>query len=366
MDFTISKEEQKKLINSSEIQKAKDLVNKNRQEFLAYSRSMWGYFGYSSIAIITPWHDDPDLNSIFSFKISKKFLDLFNLFVELKIDLETYSIISLSIAKPEQYSSIFNLFCNTSSRSWVKKLVNYANDNSIINEVAKFILHYIHLQIEYKGVAKIPQSIVVRKDKGSGYHLETYCKLVDRIHFLRDNEIDMLDWLDEKVKIFVGFFPDAEININTIVNVNGVDPDIEEFKKRSKDSWKEIRSFLGLSSECVFVDGAIPKGWLPSSEDSDDLKKIVKINGDGFYFYSNGAQRRGKFHYMKNKYFMIKCDPSNFQEFKKDWRDIRLISGMPTWEEYLKSGKFPGLWDSEGNHTSKGKSIKWRKERKSL
>jgi len=363
MELEISKEEKKKLIKEYEIKKAKDLLNKHKKELQVYSRTMWGYFGYSASSDIVPWHDNPDLDASFNFKTSRKFLTLFNLLDSLKIDLEIYSIITLSIAKSEKYSSAFKLFNDTGAKSWIKKLVSYANDNTLIEEVAKFILHYIHLQIEYKGVARIPQSAIVRKDK-EGYYLETYCKLVDRIRFLRDNEIDIEEWLSEKVKIFVGWFPDSEININTMVNVNGVDPDIEEIKKRSKDSWKEIRSFLGLSSECIFVDGKIPKGWLPSTDDADDLKKIVKITGDGFYFYENGVQRRGRSHYMKNKYFMINCDSSNFQEFRNEWRDVRLISSMPTWEEYNKYGRMPGLWDAEGSSTNgRGKNVKWRKSK---
>jgi len=117
-----------------------------------------------------------------------------------------------------------------------------------------------------------------------------------------------------------------------------------------------------LSNDCVFSDKCIPKGWLPASEDGEDLKKVVKLTGDGFYFYANGNQRRGKSHYMKNKYFMINCDPSNFATFKESWKDANLVSGMPTWEEYSKYGRMPGLWDSEGNSTNgRGKNVKWRK-----
>jgi hypothetical protein len=52
-----------------------------------------------------------------------------------------------------------------------------------------------------------------------------------------------------------------KIHFSTIINKNGLEPRLSDLKNYTHDSWREIRTFLGLSLDCEFVDGFIPKGW---------------------------------------------------------------------------------------------------------
>lgn len=149
-----------------------------------------------------------------------------------------------------------------------------------------------------------------------------------------------------------------------IVNRNSFDPSLGDLKAELNDSWRDMRQFLGLSSECEFPDKFIPKGWRPSSGDEDDTRSIARVTGDGYYYYKDGTQRRGKRHYAANKYLCIMCDPSNFEKFRKKWDDVRLLTGSPTWREYSFWGMYPDLWDEKGVNVSAFraiKNVKWRK-----
>ena len=223
-------------------------------------------------------------------------------------------------------------------------------------------MKFITLQVEKSGRAHISRSSILKEDIGSsGKCLQLYHKALQRINALESLGVVPEVWLEEKVNRCIEFFPDSPIHFATIVNVNGVDPNIEDIKKLTNDPWREIRQFLGLSPDCEFVDGFIPKGWGAASEDKEDLKKIAYINGDGYYYYRDGTQRKGKRHYSTNLFFVIKCTPENFEEFKQTWWDPRRLSGSPTWVEYSKWGKTPEVWNEFGESMNgRVRAIKWR------
>jgi len=319
------------------------------------SRKMWTYFGYSGL--INPWHDSTEsinfgADSIYNFI---EYLTVENM------SLESYAIFALSVASYERFEAPTKLFANKAERSWLKKLRRHSDTSELMDHSAYLLLKFFEKQIEQKGKAFINKTSVVKKDE-KGLHLEGYHRLVDRVRQLQSNSVNAEMWLNTKFDKVAQAFPKDVVNFRTIVNVNGFDPDLEELKKVYSDPWREIKQFLGLSLDCEIADGYIPKGWAVSSDDRADITKVVRITGDGYYYYPEGTQRRGKRHYAGNSYFVIKCDPSNFAMFKENWLDPRMLSISPTFEEYFRFGAYPEMWDSEGNSTNgRGKSIRWRK-----
>ena len=332
---------------------------KYRKSLLSMSKLIWVYFGYSGLS--NPWHNSPDPLWKYSLKTINGFIDFLD---QESITLESYAILFFPLVHYSKYSKIGNIISNKGHRSWAKKLMRYVKDPELFDETADLLLKFFEYQVEYDGKAFIPASKVVQADleiTNSGKYCEAYHRLVDRIVQLKSNDIDPFVWLREKVRLVKSAFPDSPLQLRTILNVNGLEPSMKDLKSYTNDVWREIKDFLGLSQDCDISDGVIPKGWGSSSEDHSDLKDIVRIDKNGYYYFKDGSQRKGKFHYSKNTYFVIGCTPANFNEFKESWLDRRLISAMPTWEEYSMYGVYKGYWDYEGKSlTGRGRKIKWR------
>lgn len=331
-----------------------------KTSLVGLSRFVWGYFGYAGL--ITPWHDNPEDSLRFSGSVVPNFLDYLD---NEDLSLESYASFVFPIVPYERYNRIGRLLFNKGERAWMPKLRKYANSLNELDYAADLLLKFFQLQVEYFYKAEIKKASVVAYDPNTkkSYYFEGYHRLLDRIRQLKSLDIDPEVWLDEKFLIAKNAFPDSTVLFRTIVNTNGLDPDANELRYKSLDGWRTLRNFLGLSSGCEFVDGHIPKGWLPASDDRDELKKVIRIDGDGYYYYADGTQRRGKRHYSGNKYFVIKCTPDNFDLFKEEWFDQRKLVDRPTWDEYIKWSAYPGIWDASGNTISgRGRSVKWRKK----
>lgn len=335
------------------------IVYNHYPSLIGFSKRVWGYFGYAGL--LTPWHDVPNLY----YKTSQESLYKFIQFLaDENISLESYSMFCLSIASHDRFERPAKLFSNTCDRSCMKKLRRYADSIELLDEAAYILMRFLELQVDHKNKAIISRENILKRDEEtkSKYFMEGFHRLVDRVRQLREYGVDPEIWLVEKFKRSVQFFPKDHVKFRTIVNINGVDPDLNVLKSIYGDPWREIRQFLGLSFECQFPDNYIPKGWAPSGDDKDLLNRIAKITGDGYYYYEDGTQRKGKRHYLSNSYFVVKCDPSNFPLFKGGWNDPRMLSVNPTFEEYFKFGAYPDIWDMEGNATNgRGKSVRWRK-----
>ena len=339
---------------------AKTLVDVSQyaRAMIGISRDMWSYFGYSGLS--TPWHDANPM-SLLQFQ-KKSIRALLNFLQKSDITVETYCILCCVLADYSRYDRPALLFCYKPYWSWLSKLRTYAGTRVAVDQVADFVRTFILLQVEYQGTAFVTEKSVVRKDfTRQTKYLATFHSIVDRIGQLAAQGVDYKDWLRDKFVLAYNALEDHKVYLNTVVNVNGFDPKLETLKSKLADPWREIREFLQLSETCEFPDGFLPKGWNISSQDMRDLGKVVRITGDGFYFYADGSQRRGIRHYAANRYFIIKCDPSNFKDFRTDWHDAKLLSAKPMWVEYERWAMFPGVWDEQGKSLRHTKDVKWRK-----
>ena len=330
-----------------------------KDSLVGLSRFIWGYFGYAGL--ITPWHDDVSSAINFSGTVLDRFVKYLD---DEDISLESYSSFVLPIIDYTRFESIGSSISNRGERSWMKKLRKYCTSLDELDYAADLLLKFFQLQVEHFGKAELSKSSIVKHDPNTkkAYYFEGYHRLVDRIRQLNSVDVDPEIWLEEKFLACKKAFPDSVILFRTIVNVNCFDPNLRELQGKTLDPWRVIRNYLGLSSDCLIEDGYIPKGWLPASDDCDELKKVIKIDGDGYYYYADGTQRRGKRHYAGNKYFVIKCTPDNFDIFRSEWFDVRRLSDKPTWDEYIRWGAYPGIWDASGNTIiGRGRPVKWRR-----
>jgi hypothetical protein len=330
-------------------------VNRYKNSLVSYSREIWGFCGYSGL--MKPWHVNPEESLKFSYSTVYSFIEYLE---ENDISLEAYAFLIFPITDYKRFETIGKLVGggNKGERSWMKKLRKYCGSVDLLDEVAGAFLDFIKYQVEINGCAKINRYSIVKKDE-KGKSLDGFHRLADRIRQLKENNIDPEIWIQEKIRKFKEYYPKEHIHFNTLLNMNNLDPNLEELKKKSLDEWREIREFLGLTADCEFIDGCIPKGWQPLSV--ADRDRIVKINKDGFYSFDNGVQYKGKRHYSTNTYFAIKCYPSNFNLFKNTWNDISLLSATPTWEEFSKWAVYPQMFNEQGESNGNLK-VKWRKK----
>jgi hypothetical protein len=283
--------------------------------------------------------------------------------VENDISLYSFGYLTLPLHKSEDWDRPALLFSDSKNLSWTKKLRIFVETRENLDYLAYFMVIYYQFLTHYFGKACLGYGQVIKKDINNRYRYEGYEKLWGRILEITQSGADPIIWMQRKMENFVKAYPKETINFTCLVNKNGLDPDLEETQKRSNDPWRIIKDFLGLSIDCEIVDGYIPKGWQPSGDDFENRDKIVKITGDGFYYYEKGTQRRGKRHYASNTYYGIKVDPSNFEIFRDSWLDDSLLMKVPTWEEYEKWAIHPKIWDENGIATNgRGKPIKWRKQ----
>lgn len=340
-------------------------IRKFLPELTEISRQMWTYLGY--VGLIQPWHDSSDRQMWF--KLGEDKLKLFFWTMDgMDVDWRTYCVLSFAMSEYSYWERLQLLLNNKSHWSWVRKLRKHAGSSERLDEVADFLLKFIYLQIETYGHAKIKTSASVKidtanivKGKKPTQYFAVYHQIADRISQLTSAGVDYSVWLDEKFQKCKASKVDY-IYLSTIVNMNGFDPDLTDMHEATNDEWREIRDFLGLSRRCEFPDGCIPKGWTPAVESTQNPLSIVRVMKDGYYFYADGEQRRGRAHYARNKYLMIKCTPENFKNFKAGWGNPMYLTASPTWAEYSAYAVYPGLWDEKGKSTNeRGANIRWGK-----
>jgi len=325
------------------------------------STMLWTYFNYTGYT--TPWHNKDSRKEFNVYQ--KSFLSVIKFITDVDIDLKSYCILLGVLHDYDKYvrpSSLFGI--NKSLVAMLKRFRQYAGSRDSVRAVRDFLVRFMELQIEHMGHAFIARRNIISRvhDSNRTKNFGTYNSIFDRIKDLGEKEIDPILWLELKFKNCIDFKPDDIVLLRTISNTNGLDPKLDELKELTNDPWREIRMFLSLSSKCEFPDGYIPKGWYPSNGDFSKSEDIVRVRGDGFYYYPTGEQRRGKRHYASNTYLGIKCNPDNFLMFKDRWRDKRMLMAKPTWEEYSKYAIHNDMWDEDGNSTNgRMKSVKWRK-----
>ena len=336
-------------------------IRKYYDLFRSTSHMVWSYFDYTGY--LTPWHELSNA-VVFISRSKKKFAELIQTCKDEDMDLKTTLFLTCALAPYYRYNKAAYLFLEKNSIARLKKLRRYVQTDENYKFIGEFLKRFFTLQVELYGAASINEKTLTEKtDKGIIY-LSLH-KMADRIEKLKQQKIMPMEWLRIKAEKAHKAFPDQRLFFNTIVNENGLDPSNSEVIGIITDEWFEIRRFLGVSDKCVFPDGYIPKGWVPATNDEKQNKRIVKITGNGFSYFDDGTQRRGFWHYQKNKYLTIKCDPSNFQYFQKFWKDEKLRKSYPMWEEYANWSLYPGLWNEEGTpNIPSMKIIKWRKKRR--
>ena len=329
-------------------------------ELTVISRNMWTYLGHTSR--MAAWHDEGV--PAFLVKTSDKKIKSFLWeMAEADIDWRSYCILSFPLLDYQAWERITLLIRPKGHWAWMKQLRKYVGSAERLDELVDFMQLFIELQIESYGVAKIKSGkFVQRNSSGKGYYFAMYHALADRLLELESAGVDYRDWLITKFNKCKDFEKIDFIYLSTIVNRNALDPELVKVQAIAKDLWREVKAFLNLSTSCEMPDGCIPKGWTPASIDMRATKDIVKIVKEGFYFYADGEQRRGKFHYAKNTNCIIMCTPDNFEVFKEGWGNPMYLRGLPTWSEYRQWGLYPGRWDEMGKPIGgQGLTIKWRR-----
>lgn len=343
-------------------------------DLISLSREIWGYHNYTGL--MQPWHDDPDPYRMLTFQDSslRAWLWTCN---EMGVHWKTYCVLSFLATDYLMWERPALLVGQRSHWSWVRVLRQYAGEDAkLVDDAAFFLLEFIRLQIETYGKANIPRMSLVGNDfarKNANGSVKKkfviYEKIIDRLRQLKTLKLDYYDWMGAKFRNMVGHATrvnGAPVSLIGLVNVNSFDPDLADLRTKMSDPWRPVREFLGLMPECEFPDGSLPKGWMPASDDVEaDRKRIVRVTSDGYYYYEDGTQRRGRRHYATNKYLTIKTTPESFPFFKPLWGDPRLLSGNPTWEEYSQHALYPGIWDETGKNISEKykalKNVRWRK-----
>lgn len=324
------------------------------------SSRLWTYFGYSGLG--TPWFYDAERKFVES---KVQVIDFIRFLNDADVSFYAYCILTFPFRTYESYQSLGSLFSPKSSYddlwSYLRKLRSYVQTKENLDKVAHFMELFFEQQIQYNGKAYLRRKSVIQSEEPNP-HLEGYHRVFDRICQIEQSGASYEDWVKAKFSEGKKAFND-ELNFRALINVNKLDPDLGSLAKHREDPWTPIKEFLGLDPECKIVDGYIPKGWMPSNADFRKSDKIVEVRGDGFYFYADGSQTKGRCHYLSNTYYGIKCDPTNFHLFKASWKNPAFLIKTPTWDEYRKWAIHPGIWGEDGKSLSGiVKSVKWRKK----
>jgi len=333
------------------------------QEIELICRQLWTYLGYAGLG--TLWADD-GRSPIILAKNQDKLKRFFWYMDDIDVDWRSYCYLALPLVSYESWQRLLLLVNNKQHWHWMSKLREHVGASEDIDELAEFILEFIQRQVDLYGSAKVRTSSSIQSvpgaPQGKAYRSQyyaVYTLLADRLKQFKAQGVDPLMWLDIKMEKAKGL---DYIYLSTIVNHNGLDPDVNELQSVVNDEWRSVRNFIGLSRACKFPDGCIPAGWWPSGDDVNNLWDISAVTRDGFYYYSSGEQRRGKFFYMKNRYHVIGCTPDNFEQFKAGWRDVRMLTSKPTWEEYSRYAVYPDMWDERGESINgRIPNVSWRR-----
>lgn len=352
----------KRLVRSEISSMDKEKETLSNQALLHVSRQIWGYYGYEGT--ISPWHDNP--GRWLGLKPQKKALA--NLYQKLKkfdIDPWSYYVLLFILTDYTSWERPALLVNNTMMWPMIKKLRKHVGSADNFKRLAQFVLDFIQLQVEHCGRAYISLRKVVEANSQGAIPVYTgsknktlagYHRLWDKLCQLDTQGIPQEVWLEEKFRRCLGFVKSSSkaqgqdnymVSISLLINPVD-DPPVASLIAKMNDPWKDIRLYLGLSPLCQFPDGYIPKGWRPLATDDAKLDEITSITGEGFYYRKDGSQRKGLRHYATNKYYLIKCDTTNFKLFKDEWKKESRITQVPTWAEYSAWAAFPNLWDCNG------------------
>lgn len=332
---------------------------------IAVSRAIFTYKGFTGG--VHPWHDrqrkfDKDFDS-------KGFIRVLN---TKNMPIRSYCILSALLASPSSFFDARSLYAVLPVLSNIEKFYAYCNRSGRpdlfdkVADLALAVLYYRAESSEPVGVYFTKANTIKKEDVVCGAPLESamiYHELADRIRKFEVDHIDPYLWATEKYKRCLKGFKD-NFAFSVLVNFNSFEPDMTKLVLATNDEWRPLREFLGVSLDCEFPDGYIPKGWRPSSDRETELVNIKEIRGSGFYYYKDGSQHLGKRHYCQNQYLIIKCDPTNFNDFKGMWDDKRLLMATPTWDEYDKWGAKGAVeYDEFGkNLNERGEGVKWRRK----
>lgn len=365
----LAAEKRQKLIKESgvDIEKAnlhpvyfsnKEIINIDKEmEVLNWcSSTIWGYLNFAGLMI--PWHESDEKDMIVRFQ-RKNLVDLIRAVDEIDISLRAYGILICIASDFIKFERPALLFKQLMLIPRIKDLRSYARSREMVDRVANFMLEFLQMQVEYSGNARINEKEITGTANNRKIFI-SYRDAADRINYYDKLGVDYREWMRQNFEAFKEWKPNERLSLRGLLNKNNLDPTDNELVNFTSDPWMPIRRFLELSDECQFPDGFIPKGWQPAVDDFDNIKKVAFIKGDGFYYYNDGTQRRGKRHHARNKYLIIKVDPNNFLEFKEIWNDKKYIMKNPKWEEYRDYGMFPDMWNSKGENIHTAVSpLKW-------
>jgi len=325
-------------------------------------RQLWTYLGHAGLGPL--WADD-SRNKIILAKNPDKLKRFFWHMDSLDIDWRSYCYLVLPLVPYTSWERLLLLVNNARHWHWMYKLRQHVETSEDLDELADFVLEFMRLQIAHVGSARVSTSSSIQQEPGPrkgkswrNQYYAVYTQLATRLRQFKSQGIDSGLWLDTKFKRCMAL---DYVYLATVVNANGFDPDVSELRAIENDEWRAIRSHLGLARDCEFPDGQIPVGWQPPVEDPNNVWDIQSVTKDGFYFYANGEQRRGRFAYMKNRYHAIGCTPANFAQFVADWHDARRLTARPTWAEYSQYAVYPGMWNDKGESTNgRIPNVRWR------
>lgn len=341
-------------------------VDSNEKTYLLMkqaSKKIWDYFGHAGELV--PWHDK---NTPWWHLVpqQKVMVALFNKLKKEDIPFWAYFILIFSMSDATLWDRPGLLAKQNYHWTPMKKLRKYVGSAENMERLATVLLYFFECQIREYGRVFFKAKRVYEFDDvfypvaktSCNRELQGYKRLFDKL-----NEVEIVGgvkfetWIDMKFENCSKWI-DREKEKNGGVTFRNIplklllgdrgNPTKTDILMRLEDPWVEVRKFLGLSYKCQFTDGYIPKGWLPIEVDEKNLADITAVTGEGFYYRSDGSQRKGTRHYASNRYFLIKCTPDNFKFFIDDWKQKIWITQNPTWQEYSAWGAYENIWDVNG------------------
>lgn len=183
--------------------------------------------------------------------------------------------------------------------------------------------------------------------------------LIPILRYCKRAKIDIRWWVKERIRRFNGGVrQDGKAipwNLDTFVNdmASITFKDYEAYLEQERKlkarldatPWRDVIQYLGLSPDVKFVDGSIPKGFDMATEhlaQGGEMKEILSINQEGYYFVAGGARYRGRRHHEVKEKHIISCTPDTFGEMKEGWWNAKLRLCPARTEELANHGLHKG------------------------